>query len=114
MKIKKKIVKKAVKKKVTAKKVTKKVLAKPANKPIGVVTHYFAKIKVAIVKFKQPVKIGSKFGFRGATTNFDQIISSMQFDHKPVLVAKKGAEIGIKVNKRVREGDELLPIVDKE
>ena len=29
----------------------------------------------------------------------------MQFDHEPVAVAKKGKQIGIKLKKRVREGD---------
>lgn len=78
------------------------------NKPVGLVTHYFAEIKVAIVVFKQPVSVGDEIGFRGATTDFNQKIASMQFDHKPLSVAKKGKEIGIKVSKRVREGDSVF------
>ncbi len=98
--------KKVVKTKAKAKKVAAKKTV--ANKPIGTVTHFFTAIKVAIVKFKQPVKVGSNLGFRGATTDFDQKIVSMQFDHKPLTVAPKGKEIGMKVGKRVREGDELF------
>lgn len=77
-------------------------------KPVGVVTHFFAKIKVAIVRAKQPITVGAKIGIRGATTQFDQQISSLQFDHKPIAVAKKGMEVGLKVAKRVREGDEVF------
>jgi putative protease len=101
--------KKAVvkKKKVSVKKTAPK---KAVMKPIGVVTHFYTAIKVAIIKFKKPVKVGSTIALRGATTDFNQKIISMQYDHKPVLVAKKGQEIGLKVGKRVREGDEVFEI----
>ena len=103
----------------TKKKVVKKVVRNATTKPIkvvkpaksvGVVTHFYTAIKVAIVKFKQPVKVGVTIAFRGATTDFKQKIVSMQFDHKPVTVAAKGKEIGMKVGKRVREGDEIFII----
>ena len=96
------------KKKLVAKKTAKKVLKKAEpkkEKPVGEVTHFFGKIKVAIVKFKVPTKTGVEVWFRGSTTDFKQTIQSMQFDHKPVGVAKKGKEVGIKVKKQVREGD---------
>ena len=41
----------------------------------------------------------------GATTDCEIVISSMQYDHKPIQAAKKGQEVGIKVDDRVREGD---------
>ncbi len=77
-------------------------------KPIGVVTHFFTQIKVAIVKFKQPVSVGKEIRFHGATTDFKQVLKSMQYDHKPVTKAPKGKQIGIKVSKRVREGDSVF------
>jgi hypothetical protein len=76
-------------------------------KPIGKVTHYYTEIKVAIVKFKQSVKVGVELQFKGATTDFKEKIKSMQYDHKPLKIAPKGKQIGIKVKKRVREGDEV-------
>jgi len=104
-------VRKIIKK--TTKKAAKKAVAKAkppmkVEKPIGVVTHFYGNIKVAIVKFKKPVKSGSKLCFCGATTDFDQVVKSMQYDHKEIAVAPKGKEVGIKVNKRVREGDEVF------
>ncbi len=102
-----------MKKKPAKKKVQKKrkpaprAKSKPAKteKPIGAVTHFYGGIKVAIAKFKVPVKAGSEVKFKGATTDFAQKIESMQFDHEPVRLAKKGQQVGIKVKKRVREGD---------
>lgn len=87
----------------------RKVMSAPMRqKPVGVVTHYFSNIKVGIVKFKQPVKKGATVSFRGATTDFTQALDSMQYDYKAITVAPKGREVGIKVKKRVREGDELF------
>lgn len=98
----KKVVKKAKKKVVKS---TKKTAKK--NKPIGIVTHFYDKISVAIVKFSKPVKLGAEVVFRGASTDFNEIIKSIQFDHKPLQVAPKGKEVGTKVSEKVREGDEI-------
>jgi U32 family peptidase len=102
--------KKIVKKSAGKKKVAKKPEAPKIIKPVGVVTHFYTAIKVAIVKFKQPIKTGVEIEFRGVTTDFKHKIVSMQFDHAPVSLAKKGQEVGIKVSKRVREGDEVFMI----
>jgi putative protease len=78
-------------------------------KPIGEVTHYYSNLEVAIVKFNKPVEVGAKVRFRGATTDFEETISSMQYDHKPIDKAKKGQEVGIKVGEKVRQGDKVYP-----
>lgn len=93
--------KKIVKKKVSAKKrpLVKKI------KPIGTVTHYYSHIKVAIVRFNTKVKTGTELYFKGATTDFKEASKSMQFDHETVAVAMPKKQIGIKLKKRVREGD---------
>jgi putative protease len=80
-----------------------------ALKPIGRVTHFYGGIKVAVVKFSKATKKGATVRFRGATTDFKQKLASMQYDHKTVASAPKGKEVGIKVSKRVREGDKVYP-----
>ena len=77
------------------------------DKPVGVVTHYYGNLSVAIVKFNQNISIGKNLSFLGSTTDFSQIINSMELDRKSVTMAQKGKEIGIKVNKKVREGDKV-------
>ncbi|HUC01442.1 MAG TPA: translation elongation factor-like protein [Candidatus Paceibacterota bacterium] len=100
--------KKAAKKKAASKRrsaAKRKAAPVKKVKPIGRVTHYYTHIKVAIVKFNTNVKAGTSLYFKGATTDFTEAAKSMQFDHVPVAVAKKGKQIGIKLKKRVREGD---------
>jgi putative protease len=104
----------AKKKKKATKPVKKAAVKKPAKKPkekkrkaIGIVTHFFGGIEVAIVKCKVPMRAGSRIQFKGATTDFEQIIKSMQYEHKAIAVAPKGKEVGIKVSDKVREGDEV-------
>jgi hypothetical protein len=92
-----------MKKKKSAKS-NKKPAAKKV-KPIGKVTHYYAHIKVAIVKFNTKVKAGTELYFKGATTDFKEASKSMQFDHKPVAAAMPKKLIGIRLKKRVRKGD---------
>src|SRR3989344_3322502 len=70
-------------------------------KPIGTVTHFYGNIGVAIVKFNTKISVGTVLRFSGATTDFEEAIKSMQFDHKEVTAAKKGQQVGIKVRKRV-------------
>lgn len=75
--------------------------------PIGAVTHYFGNIGVAIVKFAKPIEVGARLRFMGATTDFTDIVMSMQYEREQIMVAKKGLEVGIKVKDRVREGDQV-------
>lgn len=78
------------------------------KKPIGEVTHYFGGIAVAIVKFSKAVDVGAEIQFKGAHTDFTQTIDSMQYDHKDIKTAKKGQEVGIKVEDKVHEGDKVF------
>jgi len=76
-----------------------------ADKKIGTITHFFDKISVGIIKLDGTLKVGTKVRIQGGTTNFEQEISEMQLNHENIQEAKKGQEIGIKVNEKVREGD---------
>ena len=77
------------------------------RKSIGEVTHYYGDLNVAVVKFDRTVKAGEKVQFKGATTDFEQTLDSMQLDHKAIAEVKKGKEVGIKVKDKVRAGDEV-------
>lgn len=79
-------------------------------KPIGVVTHYYGGLGVAIVKFNKSVKVGDQIHFKGAHTDFNETVKSMQYDHQDIPEAKKNQEVGIKVGDKVREGDEVFAV----
>jgi len=81
-----------------------------AEKPIGIITHFYSGIGVAIIKFNKAVKKGIKVRIKGATTDFTQEIRSMQYEHKDIESAKKGQEVGMKVDNKVREGDEIFEV----
>ena len=78
------------------------------EKKIGKVTHFFGKIGVGIIKLSDALKAGDKIKIKGATTDFEQEVGSMQIDHKDIEDAKKGDEVGIKLDEKVREGDEVF------
>ncbi len=75
---------------------------------IGTVTHYFGHIPAGIIKLTGKLKNGDKIHFKGATTDFTQAASSLQIDHKEIETAKKGDEIGVQVEQKVRDGDEVF------
>ena len=77
-------------------------------KVIGKVTHFYGRINVATVKFEEDLPLGARVRFKGAHANFVEPVTSMEYDHKPVVKAKKGQEIGVKVEGRVHEGDLVL------
>jgi translation elongation factor EF-1alpha len=99
--------KKVAKKKIVKKKVTAKKTG-PKEKKIGVVEHYFGKIMVAAIKMKAPLKVGDIIHIKGHTTDLEQAVASMQIDHKDILKAKKGDDVGMKVKDHVREGDTVF------
>lgn len=79
-----------------------------AEQEVGTITHFFSNINVAVLKLSKPLNVGERLHFKGATTNFEQVVDSMQVEHKPVQKAKKGDSIGLKVTDRVREGDKAF------
>lgn len=130
----KKGVKKRIKKRVTKKKVVKRRLPKrratkeakkriakkkikqkpPIEKPqgdiVGIVTHYFPKVKAAAIKLKAPLNLGDSIRIKGHTTDFTQGINSLQIDRQPINQAKRGQEIGLLVVSRVRRHDTVYKV----
>lgn len=92
--------------------IRKKSLKKTVSKKekniqkIGKITHYFPKVKAAVIKVtKGPLEIGDTIYIKGATTDFKQRVASIQIEHKPIKSARKGDIIGLKVKQRVRKRD---------
>ncbi len=76
------------------------------NSKIGVITHYFDKIQVAVLSLTDaPVKAGDQIQIGEDGIGFVQTVDSMQVDHAPVTEAKIGDEVGLKVIQPVKEGD---------
>lgn len=77
---------------------------------IGDVSHYFTNIEVAVVELTAKVKVGDRIAVKGATTDFTQLVESIQIHHEQVTEAGKGDSIGLVVADRVREGDKVYKL----
>ena len=107
---KKKAVKRVVKKKALKKAARPIKKAKIKENVIGKVTHYFPHVLAAVVKLKAPLNVGEKIKIRGHTTDLTQEVVSMQMDRVAITSAKKGQEIGLQVNSRVRQHDVVIKL----
>ena len=76
-----------------------------AWKEVGKVIHYFNRLQVAGVRLTDRLQVGDHIYILGHTSDFEQDVASMQLDHQPIEVGKKGQEIGLLVVERARRGD---------
>jgi len=72
---------------------------------IGKVTRYFNRIGVAVLELSGDLKVGDSIHILGHTTDFEQVVSSMQIDHKRVETVGPGDDVALKVANIVRKGD---------
>lgn len=80
-----------------------------AEELIGSVVLFFAKPCVAAIEITSGVlSVGDNVRIKGATTDFEQKIESMEIDRKPVPSASAGQSVGIKVKDRVRPHDKVF------
>jgi U32 family peptidase len=83
-----------------------------AEKKIGEVVKFFSKPSVAAVKIIDgELNVGDSIKFSGHTTDFIDLIESMEVDNKAVQKAVAGDFIGVKVSDRVRPGDEVFKMI---
>ncbi|MCX7926979.1 MAG: hypothetical protein N2606_02455 [Candidatus Omnitrophica bacterium] len=111
--------KKTVKKKVSSSKLiqkntvtSRKTSTLKSTEPgfLGEITHYFPKVSAAVITLRDTLSIGDTIHIKGHTTDFTQVVTSMQINHVPITTAKKGDEIGLQVNARVRRGDSVIKL----
>jgi GTPase len=72
---------------------------------VGHVTHFFTRISVAVVELSATLAVGDTILIKGPTTDFEQVVESMQIEHENIERAEAGQSIGLKTEQRVREED---------
>ena len=77
---------------------------------IGRVEGYFARVGVAAIQLTGSLRVGDTVHIRGHTTDLLQTVDSMQIDRRPVSEAGPGADVGVTVKERVRDGDHVYRI----
>ncbi|MBM3205515.1 hypothetical protein FJZ41_01525 [Candidatus Shapirobacteria bacterium] len=81
-----------------------------ADTKVGEIIHFYDKIGVAVVKVLSPIKVGDRLKISGHDKEFEQEVTSMQVEHKSINEAKKGDDVGMKVDQPVKDGDEVYKI----
>ena len=73
---------------------------------VGMVTHFYDKISVAVVAADQAIKAGDKIKIYDKEGNVvvEQEVASMQIDGKDLEEVEAGAEFGLKVEGVVKDG----------
>ncbi len=83
----------------------------PGEERIGVVTHYYNHLSVAVVQLDVgSLKVGDTIRFLGHTTDFRQKIDSLQIEHEPVTEVGRRLAFGMKVKDHVREHDVVYKV----
>lgn len=71
---------------------------------IGHISHYYDKIGVAVLELTGSLKVGDSIKITKGDQEFTQTVNSMQVEHQPVKLAKKGDSVGLKVDQPVKPG----------
>ncbi len=78
---------------------------------IGNVSHFYPKISVALVNIKKNMKIGDRLAFIDDFSGLNEIdVKEIEVDHKRRNMGKKGEEVAIKTNFKVKKGAEVYII----
>ena len=80
---------------------------------IGRVTHYYNHINVAVLKLDESLKLGDKIHVLGHSTDFTQVVTSMEVEHHTILWVKPGDDVAIKVIEPVHEHDIVYRVVEE-
>jgi putative protease len=81
------------------------MLAEENVEQVGHITHFFPKISVAVVELTAPLTVGDRILIKGPSTDFEQVVDSMQIEHKNIQRAESGQSVGLKTAQHVRERD---------
>jgi hypothetical protein len=80
---------------------------------IGVVTHFFDKLCVAVVQLQETLYLEDWVLIHGPRTNLEQQVISMQIHHQCIDKGEPGEQIALRVSEPVREGDAVYLILDE-
>lgn len=73
-----------------------------ARKLVGKITHYFPNVGVAVVALSAALEVSKDIEIEKEGNIVKQKVKSMQIEHKALQKAKKGQEVGLKVDSEVK------------
>ena len=83
----------------------------PPGERIGVVTHYYSNLSVAILRLESgTLRVGDVIHIGGHTTDFSQRVESLEVNHAPATEVGPNDDFGLKVAGHVREHDVVYKV----
>lgn len=82
------------------------------KKLVGKIVHFYPKISVVVVELEDTLRVGDKISVERESGSFEQVVDSMQIEHKNIEEAKAGDAIGMKVTEPTREGAKVFKIME--
>ena len=80
-------------------------MAETTIRPIGSVKGFFAKPSAAVIELTEELRVSDRIYIRGHTTDFQQLVESIQFEHQSIDKAEPGQIVGVVVRQRCRKRD---------
>jgi len=85
--------------------------AAPREERIGVVTHYYNHLSVAIIRIESgTLRVGDEIHIHGHTTDFTQKVESLEVDRAPATEVGPNDDFGLKVIEHAREHDVVYKV----
>lgn len=78
------------------------------EKLIGKINHYYGKLGVAIVDLSEALAVGQTIHVKGAHDDFTQEVRELEYEHEAIKEGKPGQQVGIKVDQKVHENDQVF------
>lgn len=79
---------------------------------VGEVATYFAKVGVAGIQIQEgTLSLGESIHIKGYTTDFTQIVDSMQLENQAIDKAFPGQLVGLRVKEPVRKKDAVFKVI---
>lgn len=85
--------------------------APPPGERVGVVTHYYSHLSVAIIQLETgSLRLGDRIHIKGHTSDFGQTVDSLEIDHAHVDEARPSQSFGLRVIDHARENDVVYKV----
>lgn len=79
---------------------------------IGTVEDFFGKVGVIAFHVEgEEIAVGDTIHVKGHTTDFQEVVESIQIDKQPVQRAGPGSNVGIKSKEKARKGDIIYKVL---
>lgn len=80
---------------------------------VGRITHYYNHLNVAVLSLHIGLKIGDTIHILGHLTDVTQRVTSMEIEHRNVVIVRPGDDVALKVIEPVRVHDIVYRVIQR-